>query len=131
MSPRCWRRLKALTSNHAVIKQRLARYPLRILALMYSVASPLHAGTATGHITGIQVNNYSHAVLFRLNTEIDRTPKCNLRKQFAIDLTQIGGDALYRLLLDARRAGYVVTVTGLNTCAVHYESEGVKTLEIH
>ncbi|MGB5395716.1 MAG: hypothetical protein WBN96_01070, partial [Gammaproteobacteria bacterium] len=85
-----------------MIKQLLARYTSHILTLMLIVAPPLHAGTATGHITGILVNNYSHAVLFRLNSEIDRTPRCNLRKQFAIDLTQIGGDALYRLLLDAR-----------------------------
>ena len=131
MSLKYWKQSRHLTNNYLVITQLLTRFALRIFILTLAVTPALHAGTATGNITGIELNNYSHAVLFRLNTEIDKTPKCNLRKQFAVDLTQIGGDAIYRLLLDARRFGYVVTVTGLNTCAVHYEAEGVKIVEIN
>lgn len=105
-------------------------HALRLL-LTLVMTGTLQAGTATGNVTWIQVNNYSNAVLFSLNTSIEKTPKCNERNQFAIDLLQPAGNAIYQLLLDARRYGYVITVNGLNTCAVFYEAEGVKTIDIN
>lgn len=91
--------------------------------------SAVQAGEAVGKVNSILLANNSNAVLFNLDTEIDGSPRCNKQERFAIDLRQAGGGALYAALLEAKSHGYTVAVTGLNTCSVQLESEGVKNIE--
>jgi hypothetical protein len=101
-----------------------------ILVAVLNVFPPaLQAGTAVGKVSTILLANNSNAVLFRLDVEIEDSPRCNKEERFAIDLRQVGGGALYNALLDAKAHGYTVSVTGLNTCSVQLESEGVKNIE--
>jgi hypothetical protein len=106
-----------------------SRTLLLLLAGLATSITSVQAGDASGHINYIQLTNNSNAVLFSLNRNIEKTPNCNARKLFAIDLLQTGGNAMYQLLLEARRYGYLLNVSGLNTCAVHFEAEGVKSIE--
>lgn len=98
-------------------------------ALFLFSPSGTQAGTAVGKVSSILLANNSNAVLFELDVKIEDSPRCNKEERFAIDLRQVGGGALYNALLDAKAHGYIVSVTGLNTCSVQLESEGVKNIE--
>jgi hypothetical protein len=101
-----------------------------IVVILIQFAPPYAAaGEAVGKVSSILLANNSNAVLFRLDAEIEDSPRCNKEERFAIDLRQIGGNALYTALLEAKSHGYTVSVTGLNTCSVQLESEGVKNIE--
>ena len=88
------------------------------------------AGEALGLVTTIQVADDSHAILFRLDSEIKGTPRCNETGQFALSLRKYGGMASYMLLLEAKRERYEVRVEGLNSCGNHWKSEDILDIQI-
>ncbi len=108
--------------------RQLMRLLLAAIVLCFYPAC-IQAGSAVGKVSSILLANNSNAVLFRLDVEIEDSPRCNKEERFAIDLRQFGGGALYTALLEAKGHGYTVSVTGLNTCSVQLESEGVKNIE--
>ncbi|TQV85716.1 hypothetical protein FKG94_02415 [Exilibacterium tricleocarpae] len=112
----------------------LSLWPRRVvwllLAAAFSGAAWVEAGVAEGQVASIHIANHAGYVLFDLDAEIKNSPRCNTRRKFAIDLGKPGGRAAYSALLEAKRGSFKVSVVGLNTCGVHLESEGVKTLEV-
>lgn len=86
------------------------------------------AGTATGKITTIFIADGSSAVLFKLDSRIQDTPRCNEAKRFSIELRKPGGTAAYMAILEAKREKYQVSVEGLNTCTNEWKSEDIKAI---
>jgi len=89
------------------------------------------SGDAVGKITNIFVADNSVYVLFKLNSEINDTPRCNEEKRFSISLRKPGGRATYTAILEAKREGYEVTVKGLNTCINEWKSEDIKNIMLN
>lgn len=89
------------------------------------------AGNATGKISSIYVATDSNAVLFTLTSPIVRSPRCNERERFSINITKPGGLSAYNAILEAKSQGYTVTVEGLNTCISEWKSEDIKNIELH
>lgn len=129
MLQKYWPRPKRSTGNSGRPATRAISIAGCVLFLMAGV-QPLQAGTASGKISHLELSNNSNAVLFSAGTAIDKTPHCNTLGLFALDLTQAGGPAMYQLLLDAKRYGYFLSVTGLNICTVHLEAEAVKKITL-
>lgn len=99
-----------------------------LAAVLYCSAAV--AGSGSGKITSIFVADGSSAVLFKLDSAIHDTPRCNEYKRFSINLRKPGGMAAYRAILEAKREGYNVKVEGLNTCSNEWKSEDVEDIVI-
>lgn len=104
------------------------RFIVMLIASLYCGVS--FAGSGVGKVTRIFVADGSSAVLFKLDSAIEDTPRCNENKRFSINLHKPGGMAAYRAILEAKREGYRVTVEGLNTCSNEWKSEDVEDIVI-
>ncbi|MEJ2361750.1 MAG: hypothetical protein P8Z75_10035 [Gammaproteobacteria bacterium] len=104
----------------------------RFLALiLIFTSSTAFAGTAIGHVTSIIVANNQDTVLFKVNTGIHNTPKCNETGQFAIHLDKPGGMATYMALLTAKQKGFTIMADGTRGCSGNWKSEDLRTLRLN
>jgi len=99
---------------------------LLLATLLFSISA--FSGTSKGKITNIYVADNSFFVLFKLDSDIKDTPRCNEQKRFSISLGKPGGMAAYTAILEAKRNNYVVSVKGLNTCVNEWKSEDIKNI---
>lgn len=102
---------------------------IALFTLVYS--SLVYSGEATGRITTILVADNSYSILFKLSSEINATPRCNEGNRFSISLRKPGGIAAYTAILEAKKEGYEVNVTGLNTCTNEWNSEDTKNIVLN
>lgn len=104
----------------------------RFLALvLIFTSSTAFAGTAIGHVTAIIVANNKHTVLFKVNTTIHNSPRCNETGQFALHLDKPGGMATYMALLAAKQKNFTVMVDGTNSCSGNWKSEDLRALRLN
>ena len=106
-------------------------YKLIIILTSLFFSNIAYSGNATGKITTIFVADNSFYVLFKLNSPINDTPRCNDEERFSISLSKPGGTAAYTAILEAKREGYEVSVEGLNTCTNEWKSEDIKNIIIN
>jgi len=101
-----------------------------IVILLCNCTSPF-AGEASGLVSSIYIADDSASILFKLDADIKRTPRCNESGRFSLNLIKRGGMAAYMALLEAKREKYTVLVEGLNTCANHWKSEDILNIQLH
>jgi hypothetical protein len=102
---------------------------LPLLCLLLPFAC--NAGTASGRVISVYAASDSSVVLLKLDGELHDSPNCNKNGQFAFNTSSMGGENIYRAVLEAKARGYTVMVKGLNTCAGNWKSEDLRTIEIH
>lgn len=101
-----------------------------LIALLITSTSGIAGGGVTGKITEMRAAANTSAVIFKVNQDIDGTPKCNEWEMLAVDLSKVGGEAMLQLVKLAKEHSYTVEVTGLGTCSGHWKSEDVKEITI-
>lgn len=106
----------------------MSKFTVTVLLLLFSEI--ISAGEATGHVTSIYVADDSTVVLFRLDSPIKDTPRCNESDRLSLNLRKRGGMAAYMALLEAKKEKYVVSVEGLNRCANHWKSEDILNIQL-
>ncbi len=96
------------------------RYGLILLiGLLFSASSS--AVDSTGKVFDIYVFQNTSTVLFRI--EGAQLNECATTNRYAIDLTQLGGEAFFSLILAAEATGKEVSVRGTDLCNIHHDSE--------
>ena len=103
-------------------------YKSIVLLTTLFFSNVVFSGNATGKITNIFVADNSFYVLFKLDSQINDTPRCNEKERFSISLRKPGGAAAYTAILEAKKEGYEVGVEGLNTCTNEWKSEDIKNI---
>jgi hypothetical protein len=90
-----------------------------VLAL---VVPPALAGSSTGQVTSIIVNN-SNVAMFVAGTHTGK-PVCSVvGEAWAISLNTESGKAIFQILSDSQKIGAAVTVVGTNACAAWGDRE--------
>lgn len=85
----------------------------------------------SGTVVELSAAANSNAVLFKLSGELKSAIRCNEYEMYAIDLRAPGGDSQLELIKLALAQNLHVEAEGLNSCAAHWKSEGVKEIRIH
>lgn len=101
---------------------------ITIIILFFCSSS--YASKSSGKVKFINISNVNDRILFQLDNEPIKSPRCNETKQYVLDLTRANSKILYQALLLARQNDWVIDVVGLNTCSVHFKSEDVKNIVI-
>ncbi|WP_370979948.1 hypothetical protein [Agaribacterium sp. ZY112] len=102
---------------------------LLALVFLFGTSSVL-AASWSGEVVMIKAMTPSEAVLFQLSSELKEPARCNEHKAYAIDLSAPGGMALFDLVRHAYLNGLRVEAESLNTCAVFWKAEGVKSITL-
>ncbi len=122
-----------VASYTSIAKLRFAAVKLKFFIVFISLFLSVNvlSGVSTGKVQSIEVSDSSPAVLFSMSSAIKDTPRCNEKAMFSINVSKINGSAAYEAVLEAKRRGYEITVTGLNTCTNEWKVEDVKNIKLH
>ncbi len=104
---------------------------LLIVICMSLVSTLSFSSQWTGTVIEIKAVITSKAVLFKLSGKIESPTRCNENKMYAIDLGAPGGRAIFELVQLAYSEQRPIEAHSLNTCIVHWKSEGVKAVYLN